>query len=289
VPETRTGEKAPTEPAAPDGRFHLLVIATETLVGEDVHGEIAGRGDARGGGGVDVLVVAPAVTESALQHAFGDVDEAIGTAAERLRESVRELNRDGIEAAATVGDSDPLMAIEDALATFPADEILIVTRPEGDAWLEDDLFERAKQRVAQPITHLALERRGEHEAEIVDREEAGTGTAEPPEREGEGYSRNLPALSVRNVAGIAVAIVGTVILVILAANCAGENVGGDGTDAGCVVRYILAGAAGLVNVAHVVGLMLFESVRYRGLWQRLFAQLSLWGTPAAIVVSLLVH
>jgi hypothetical protein len=288
VPETRAGHEPRTDAGAPENRFHLLVVATEALVGEDIHDEIARRRDARGDG-VDVLLVAPAVTESALQHAFGDVDDAIATARERLAESVREYERDGIEASATVGDSDPLVAIEDALATFQTDEILIVTRPEGDAWLEEDLFERAKQRFEQPITHLALERRGEREAEIVDREAAGAGTVDPPERERGGYSRNFPPLSARNVAGIVVAIVGTVILVILAANCAGEEVGGDGTEAGCVVRYILAGAAGLINVAHVVGLMLFESVRYRGLWQRLFAQLSLWGTPAAIVISLLVH
>jgi hypothetical protein len=45
----------------------------------------------------------------------------------------------------------------------------------------------------------------------------------------------------------------------------------------------------LVNIAHVVGLLLFESVGYRGLWERFFARLSLIGTPAAIIVSLLAH
>jgi hypothetical protein len=33
--------------------------------------------------------------------------------------------------------------------------------------------------------------------------------------------------------------------------------------------------------------LLFESVGYRGVFERLFAQLSLFGTPVAIVVSLL--
>ena len=42
-------------------------------------------------------------------------------------------------------------------------------------------------------------------------------------------------------------------------------------------------------LAHVVGLMLFESVGYRGMIERFFARLSLYGTPAAIVAVLLLH
>jgi hypothetical protein len=39
--------------------------------------------------------------------------------------------------AAEVGDSDPVLAIQDALATFAAEEIVVVTHPEEDAtWLE---------------------------------------------------------------------------------------------------------------------------------------------------------
>jgi hypothetical protein len=53
--------------------------------------------------------------------------------------------------------------------------------------------------------------------------------------------------------------------------------------------YIISGGAALINVAHVVGLTLFESVHYRGGSQRLFAWLLLYGSPAAIVASLLVH
>jgi hypothetical protein len=44
---------------------------------------------------------------------------------------------------------------------------------------------------------------------------------------------------------------------------------------------------GLVNVAHVVGLTLFQAGPYRGFWRDFFARLSLYGTPIAIVVCLL--
>lgn len=36
---------------------------------------------------------------------------------------------------------------------------------------------------------------------------------------------------------------------------------------------------------HVVGLFLFESVRYDGIFSRFFARLSLIGTPIAVVIS----
>ena len=53
------------------------------------------------------------------------------------------------------GDSDPLQAIEDALRTFPADEVIIITMPdESGSWLESGAGEEAQRRFALPITHL---------------------------------------------------------------------------------------------------------------------------------------
>jgi hypothetical protein len=45
----------------------------------------------------------------------------------------------------------------------------------------------------------------------------------------------------------------------------------------------------LINLAHVVALVLFSAIRYRGLPERFFANLSLFGTPVAIVAALLLH
>ena len=90
------------------------------------------------------------------------------------------------------------------------------------------------------------------------------------------------------------AVIGSAILILLAATCTGSEIGGPSTDVGgaddgCVVRYFLGVALPLVNIAHVVGLLLFESAGYRGLFARFFAWTSLIGTPAAIIISLLVH
>jgi hypothetical protein len=165
----------------------------------------------------------------------------------------------------------------------------VVTRDEEHArWLEGDLFERARHKIDRPLTHLALDSDGAGVSDI----EHSPGGEDPDEAELGPPSRNMPRLSARDVAGSLMAVVGTIVLVVLAATCDGGAVGGGGADLGgsdnaCVARYIIAGVVALVNVAHVVGLVLFQSVGYRGPAERLFAYLSLYGTPLAIVVSLI--
>ena len=58
---------------------------------------------------------------------------------------------------ARVGDSDPLKAIEDALRTFAADEILVVAHPDDEAgWLESGSGAAAKERFNLPVTHVTV-------------------------------------------------------------------------------------------------------------------------------------
>src|SRR5262245_34209325 len=72
----------------------------------------------------EVLVVAPALN-SWLRHWLSDEDPARRRAEERLAAVVRQLQRTVVHVEGRVGDADPLQAIADALATFPADEIVI--------------------------------------------------------------------------------------------------------------------------------------------------------------------
>ena len=55
----------------------------------------------------------------------------------------------------------------------------------------------------------------------------------------------------------------------------------------CAARILIALGMALINLAHVVGVFLFESAGYQGIWSRFFARLSLFGTPIAIVAALL--
>lgn len=103
--------------------------------------------------------------------------------------------------------------------------------------------------------------------------------------------RNLPPFDRSQLLGLTVAIVGTLILGVLAATCDSgpgtEVEHGGGTSGECTARLLIAVGVALINAAHIVGLFLFESVGYRGFFARMFATLSLVLTPLAIVVSLL--
>ena len=77
------------------------------------------------GGDVEVKVVAPAVKQSRLQWLTNAEDDARAEA-ERTAEKVAQATADEAEhVEAEAGDSDPLLAVEDALRTFQADEIVV--------------------------------------------------------------------------------------------------------------------------------------------------------------------
>ena len=103
-----------------------------------------------------MLVVCPALT-SAVRHWASDVDGGRARAQRRLDESLSLLRDAGIDAQGEIGDDDPLQAIEDALRTFGADEIVVATHPEESAtWLERHVVERARERFALPIAHVVI-------------------------------------------------------------------------------------------------------------------------------------
>jgi len=134
-----------------EGGRRILVIANRTCPCPTLADEVARRAsDAP----TDVRVVAPALN-SRLRHWLSDVDEALTRAHERLELAITALRRRGVVARGEIGDADPLLAIEDALAGFPADEIVIATLPAGRSnWIERRLVEKATTRFGIPIAHL---------------------------------------------------------------------------------------------------------------------------------------
>jgi hypothetical protein len=141
-----------------DGERRILVVANETVAGRKLREAIkAAVGDAR----ANVLVVTPALN-SPLRHWTSDEDGARAAADDRLQRSVAELDRLGISARGEVGDADPVQAIEDALRTFGADEIIISTHPEGRSnWLERGVVTSARERFAVPLTHVVVDLQAE--------------------------------------------------------------------------------------------------------------------------------
>jgi uncharacterized membrane protein len=140
--------------ASADDRKRVLVVANETVAGRALRGEVLHR---TSGIDADVLVVCPALN-SRIRHWTSDEDRAREQAHERLERSLTALSEAGVEARGAVGDDDPMQAIEDALRTFGADEIIISTHPPGRSnWLEKEVITRARERFDLPITHVVVD------------------------------------------------------------------------------------------------------------------------------------
>jgi hypothetical protein len=156
--EERPRQTAPRPHAA--GERRILVVANETVGGHTLRSMILERSlDVR----EEVLVVTPALN-SPLRHWVSDEDDARAAAQERLDASLAKLADAGVVARGEVGDGDPLQAMEDALRTFGADEIIISTHPEGRSnWLERGIVEKARERFAVPITHVVVDLERERE------------------------------------------------------------------------------------------------------------------------------
>jgi hypothetical protein len=137
----------------PAGEHRVLVVANETVGGAALRETLAQVVKPSS----EILVVAPALT-SPVRHWTSDVDGARSAAETRLQTSVARLTSAGFTVRGQIGDQDPMVAIEDALRTFGADEIVISTHPAGRShWLEQDLIGRARARFAMPITHVVTD------------------------------------------------------------------------------------------------------------------------------------
>jgi hypothetical protein len=135
-------------------RHRILVIANETVGGRVLSDELLRRAAGRD---AEILVVAPALN-SPLRHWVSDEDGARAAAERRVEASVRHLTDTGLAVRGVIGDGDPLQAIEDALRTFGADEIVISTHPVGRSnWLERGLVAQARERFSSPITHVVVD------------------------------------------------------------------------------------------------------------------------------------
>ena len=134
----------------PRPRRLLVVITTEVP-----EGPLRDLVRSRAGDDAEMLVVAPASEISRLDWLTNAEDEARDEAAALAAKTAEATPTEDVEA--SVGDSDPLKAIEDALGTFPADEIIVVTRPDDQAgWLEEGAGATASARFNLPVTRATI-------------------------------------------------------------------------------------------------------------------------------------
>jgi len=257
----------------------LLAIVTDAFGGPESIDELRRRS-----GQGQVRLIVPAVEANPLRHTLGDIDEPKREAEKRLRAALDAARASGLDATGRVGDPDPVQAAEDALLEAPADEVLIFEHCDSQAsWYEHGLFERAQESIEPPLRMVVIESDGGGGDHVVGVEEAGAGTVDiGAEKEvGTAY---LPGLSRGDFAGMVVGVVGTIVVIVLAA-AATAGATPTGWQAAAILIAIFTA---LINMAHVVGLTLMESVRYRGGFARFFRDLALVGTPLALVVNLLI-
>lgn len=128
--------------------MRLLVSTAEPVSAEllrDITGELPPD--------TEVLVISPATTRSPLRFWVSDVDAAIAHAEEVQAETVERLREEGVDVAGAVGDSEPLQAIEDALAAFPADRVVVIEHDRGERDYREDgsLADQVRERFGVPV------------------------------------------------------------------------------------------------------------------------------------------
>ncbi|MGN6257021.1 MAG: hypothetical protein ACTHN3_04620 [Solirubrobacterales bacterium] len=258
----------------------VIAVVTDELHGNEPIEQLQSNAN---GDGVEVRVVVPAVEANALEHTLGAVDEARKQAEERLERILRHLRGGNVPVSGEVGDPDPVQAAQDALLKAPADEVLIFEHCEAEhKWYENGMFERATESIEPPLRLVVLEHPDGQPDHVVDVEEVGQGTINPiadKEFSGGAY---VPGMTRVDLAGMVAGIVGTIVVAVLAAAAAADSSTKTGWAA---VAILIAIGIALANLAHVVGLTLFETVRYRGGFAKFFRTLALVGTPLAIAIN----
>ena len=105
---------------------------------------------------IEAFVISPA-HGSAVPKWYVDEDAARAEAIRRLRACVACLAAAGIRADGRLSDPDLVQAIADALDSFPANEILIITAPQRPlSWFNQNVIDRARRSFPQPIEHVVM-------------------------------------------------------------------------------------------------------------------------------------
>ena len=260
----------------------VIAIITDDLHGSEPAEQMRKNAD---GDGLEVRIVVPAVEASPLQHTLGDIDEPKEQARQRLEQALVALRESGIQVSGEVGDPDPVQAAQDALLKGPADEVLIFEHCDRQSkWYESGLLERAQEAIEPPLRMIVMEHGdGSHGDHVVDVEETGKGTINPVAGKEVGGGVYVPGMTRSDFAGIVAGVTGTIVVAVLAAAVTADGTIGTGWEATAI---LIAIGIALANLAHVVGLSIFETVNYRGGFAKFFRTLALIGTPLAVAINL---
>jgi len=146
-------EAASAAPRSGDARHRVLVIANETVGGEELRAALEERAARK----PEVRVVCP-ILPSRAHYLASDIDRELGQARERLAQTLVWAREHGLEATGDVSQEPPLGAAADALRTFAADEVIVSTHPPARSrWLEAGLVERLRAELDIPVQHVVVD------------------------------------------------------------------------------------------------------------------------------------
>ena len=141
-------------PASPDTRYRLLIVVGEPLdspaaVERIVAIAMAGRDALGSDQPPEARVLAPAHLGT-LDRWASDLGQAREEAAKVLAVSLASLAAAGIDATSQIGDPDPVQAIRDELAGYPAREVLLI----AGEMLGAEEAEEVGRRLDRPVRLL---------------------------------------------------------------------------------------------------------------------------------------
>jgi DNA-binding LacI/PurR family transcriptional regulator len=128
-----------------DRSANVLVIANETVIGEDLLDRIRERAKTSQ---ASFLLVSPQSDPSQAEHPEAE---------RRLRRALSELRASGIEAHGQVAHPDPYAAAMQAVQDERVDEIIVSTfEEEKSGWLRRNLVERLTNDAKVPVEHVVI-------------------------------------------------------------------------------------------------------------------------------------
>jgi hypothetical protein len=120
---------------------HTLVVATQTVASADLVGRLKARAEER-------------------PHRYTFISPRSGQLSreevcDRLARTLAEMYRSGIDATGQPMSPAPFAAVQNAIAHYRVDEILISTLAgEQSVWLEEGLIDRVKEITDKPVEHV---------------------------------------------------------------------------------------------------------------------------------------
>ena len=126
----------------------ILVVANKTAESPDLLEALKAKGTDH-----EYVLVVPA-GEGALEKA-ADPDAAREHTEPHLEAALEKMRAEGLKVEGSIGDSDPVAAVQDAANFSQFDEVVVSTLPlHASKWLKLDLPSKAARATGLPVTHV---------------------------------------------------------------------------------------------------------------------------------------